>query len=97
MKIKIPKIKKKISNYLLSEEGKISKQALLTMGAFLGGAALGGILSSQESHAINYDNDPSNGCNDLTIPTSSAVHCNSLTLSYSAGTATATHAHHASY
>ena len=31
----IPKIKKKITSFLLSEDGKISKQSVLTMGAIL--------------------------------------------------------------
>lgn len=78
MKSKIPKIKKKISTYLLSEEGKISKQALFTMGSFLGGAALGIALSAEEVEAPIY-------------------HTNGLSLSYSGGTATATHSHHASH
>lgn len=56
MKSKLPKLKKKISNYLLSEEGKISKQALLTMGAFLGGAALGSVHSIPEAGAASHDN-----------------------------------------
>ncbi len=51
MKSKIPKIKKKLSNYLLSEEGKISKQALLTTGAFLAGATIGAVSSVQEVEA----------------------------------------------
>jgi len=78
MKSKIPKIKKKLSNYLMSEEGKISKQALLTTGAFLAGATLGTISAVQEVEA-------------------GTTHANSLALSYSGGTATATHSHHASH
>ena len=51
IKAKIPKIKKKISHYLLSEEGKISKQSLLTIGSILGGAILGAVASTQEVEA----------------------------------------------
>ena len=39
--MELPKIKKRISNFLASEEGKISKQSLLTIGAFLGTASIG--------------------------------------------------------
>ncbi len=37
--VKLPEIKKKVSSFLRSEEGKISKQSLLAMGAFLSTAA----------------------------------------------------------
>jgi hypothetical protein len=95
MKSKIPKIKKKISSYLLSEEGKISKQALLTMGAFLGGAAIGTLIGSEDVAAAG----PCKSGSDCTIETtcSVAAHCNHISLSYSGGTATAAHTHHASY
>jgi len=35
MKSKIPKIRKELSAFLVGEEGKISKQSILTIGAFL--------------------------------------------------------------
>lgn len=47
----LPKIKKSIESYALNEDGKISKQALIAMGAFLGGAALAGILNTKDSVA----------------------------------------------
>ena len=47
----LPKIKKRITSFLLSEEGKISKQALLTTGAFLAGATIGAVSSVQEVEA----------------------------------------------
>lgn len=51
----LPVMKKKISDYIMGEEGRISKQSLMAMGAFLGSAALGSILFSddvaaQETH-----------------------------------------------
>jgi hypothetical protein len=101
MKSKIPKIKKKISSYLLSEEGKISKQALLTMGAFLGGAAIGTLISSEDVDAAT--GGPCKSGPDCTIETAQSAacktyaHCNHISLSYSGGTATAAHTHHASY
>ncbi len=44
MKSKIPKIKKELSAFLVGEEGKISKQYILTIGAFL---ALSGFLAKE--------------------------------------------------
>jgi len=83
MKSKIPKIKKKLSNYLMSEEGKISKQALLTTGAFLAGATLGALSSTQEVNAV----DTTTHDNSL-----------SLSYSGGTATATHTHhANHTSY
>ena len=42
---KIPKIKKKVSAFLVGEEGKISKQALMKTGAILSVAAAGTIIT----------------------------------------------------
>jgi len=44
----LPKIKKRISNFILKEEGRISKQSLISMGAFLGGAVIGVINSGKD-------------------------------------------------
>ena len=66
----------------MCEEGKISKQALLTMGAFLTGAALGAASSAKVVEAEEYG-----------IWHTS----NSFSVSYSGGTASATHTHHASH
>ena len=38
-------IKKKVSAFILEEEGKISKEALIALGAFFGTVALGAIIS----------------------------------------------------
>ena len=59
MKSKIPAVKKKIASYILGEDGKISKQALIKVGAILGTAALSSILISNNvvaghtSHTLN--------------------------------------------
>jgi len=79
---KIPQIKKKISAYVLGEEGKISKQSIMTLGAFLGAAALGGILSSKEVKGVHA---------------SSYNHSNSLGLTYGGNTVTGTHTHSTSH
>lgn len=74
----LPKLKKRITSFLVGEEGKISKQSLLSLGAFIGTGVLGGILAAKDASAQTY-------------------HTNSLSLSYSGGTATATHGHHSSH
>lgn len=52
---KIPRIKKKVSTYIRSEEGRISKQSLVSIGALLGGAAIAGILAAKEVAAGHED------------------------------------------
>ena len=49
----IPKIKKKITSFLLEEEGKISKHSLLSLGSFISAAVIGGILASKEAAATH--------------------------------------------
>ncbi|MCB9361953.1 hypothetical protein H6504_00825 [Candidatus Woesearchaeota archaeon] len=44
--MRIPKLKKKISAYILGEEGKISKQSMMALGSLLGTAAVGEIVSA---------------------------------------------------
>ncbi|MBU4502794.1 MAG: hypothetical protein KKA79_09435 [Nanoarchaeota archaeon] len=46
-----PKVKKKIKSFLLSEEGKISKQSLLSLGSFVSAAVVGGVLAAKDSAA----------------------------------------------
>jgi len=54
----LPKIKKKISSFLLSEEGKISKQSLLSLGAFVSAAVIGGVLATKEAAAQHINSRP---------------------------------------
>jgi len=49
----LPKIKKRITSFLLSEEGKISKQSLLSLGAFISAAVIGGVLATKEAAALH--------------------------------------------
>lgn len=49
----MPEIKKKISSFLLSEEGKIAKSSLLKGGALLAVIALGPVISSQGASAAH--------------------------------------------
>lgn len=51
---KIPQIKKKISSYLLEEDGRITKQSLLSLGAIMTGAALGMAISAKEANAHSH-------------------------------------------
>jgi hypothetical protein len=66
----IPKIKKKLTSFLLSEEGKISKQSLLSLGSFISAAVIGGVLATKQAAATHV--------NDLTVtyssPTATGVH-----------------------
>ncbi len=49
----IPKLRKKISSYLIEEDGRITKQSLLSLGAIVTGAALGAALQSKEAKAVD--------------------------------------------
>ena len=52
----IPKIKKKLTSFLTEEEGKISKQSLLSLGSFLSAAVIGGILATKDAAAATHSN-----------------------------------------
>ena len=68
----IPKLKKKISSFLVSEEGKISKESLLKAGTMLSAVALGSAL------AVNNANAEIIHSNDLSVsystPTATGTH-----------------------
>ena len=53
---KIPKIKKKLSGFMLKEDGKISKQSMLSLGSFMSAAVIGGTLASKEAAAEHTNN-----------------------------------------
>ena len=44
-------VKKKVSTFIRSEQGQVSKHSLVTLGAFLGSAALGAILAAKTASA----------------------------------------------
>ena len=52
----IQKIKKKLTSFLTEEEGKISKQSLLSLGSFLSAAVIGGILATKDAAAATHSN-----------------------------------------
>ena len=51
MAAKLPKIKKKVNDFLLGEDGKISKESLLKAGAFVAGAAVASSLMAKSASA----------------------------------------------
>lgn len=51
----LPKVKKRISNFIFKEEGRISKQSLVSMGAFLGGGVVGLLNSTKGVSATQWD------------------------------------------
>ena len=58
MKKSIPTLKKDIAYYINSEEGRITKESLINIGKYLGGAALAAaIQASLVSGAIVHDNN----------------------------------------
>jgi len=82
-KKKFPKVKETVASYIMSEEGKITKQSLITMGAFMGGAALAAFLEAEDVSAQepvckeyflggdrcggNYQCGPGHHCNALDV------------------------------
>ena len=73
----LPQIKKKISSFLVGEQGKISKESMLKLGSFLATTSAAASLLANSAEAA-------------------VTHVNSIGVEYSGGTATGTHAHHAS-
>jgi hypothetical protein len=59
--MKIPQVKKKISSFLLDEDGKISKQSILTLGSIMSVAVIGGVLKVKAggitTTELSYDPD----------------------------------------
>lgn len=93
MAAKIPQIKKTISSFLLSEEGKITKQSILSMGLFLGSVAITTALTSDD--AAGWHGSHSSHTSH-TSHSSHNQHQNDLGGSFDSGTHTVsgTHDHH---
>lgn len=96
-----PKLKKRLSSFLVSEEGRISKQTVISVGAFISSSVIGGILMSKDASAgacaCACSSSPCGS--PCTSPCSATpTHTNDLsTPTISGTTASATHAHHNSY
>lgn len=61
----LPKIKRKIVGFLLNEEGKITRQSLLTLGSITSAYTFSAILAAKDAQAehvngISVTGDPSN-------------------------------------
>jgi len=62
--MQLPKLKKRISDFVLSEEGKISKHSLVAMGAFLGSAAMGTLVADEVKGQVG----PPHPADNITCP-----------------------------
>jgi len=59
----IPKIKKKISSFLIKEDGKITKEKLLKTGIILGGIALVSAKFAAANHRNSYNTHTNDALN----------------------------------
>lgn len=82
--VNIPKIKKKISSFLMKEDGKISKDALVKTGVLLSVAAMAALKTAEAGCPPNKHGDYWTEHNE---------HCNELSLGYASETAAGTHQH----
>ncbi len=80
------KTKRNIKAFLVSEEGKISKEALLKTGVFLTGAAVSAILSTHPAQAAHSNNLGISYANNQ----ATATHTHSTATGTATATATAT-------
>ncbi len=87
--MKLPTIKKKISAFLLKDDGKISKQSLLTIGAFLSSAVISSIISSEDVLAKR--------CTIVDDPAQSYVHSNGINPVHNGKIHYVEHSHHGSH
>ncbi len=62
----LPRIRKKLSNYIKSEKGKISKQSMVSVGAFIGTAAIASSLASKNAKAGDVTGSYNSGTGTLT-------------------------------
>ena len=95
---KLPKLKKKITSFLIKEDGKINKENLIKTGSMVAIIALGATIGAKpvSSHAScnpdcsGVDNPPNVVNRNIAC---GAGHGNGLTLGYVQPTATGTHNH----
>lgn len=54
-------VRRKVRAFVTSEQGQVSKQSVVTLGAFLGSAALGAIIAAKSAEGaavkIEFDTD----------------------------------------
>ncbi len=95
---KFPKIKETVASYIMSEEGKIAKQSLITMGAFLGGAALASFLQAETVEAANPSCFVESGTScGGPVMCGGVSHCNNVWATYDGTKVRGHHSHHSSY
>lgn len=83
--VNFPKLKKRITAFLVKEDGKISKKTLMSIGVVATTLAFAG--------SVNADSTYSPDCAGITAPDNSQAHDNSLSLSVEEEVALATHNH----
>ena len=104
MAVKVPVFKKKVNAFLTSEEGKISKQAMLVAGGILAGVAAASIASKSVNASTDVcSNDLVKGCCDPGVGTNTNTlqcygHKNGLGTQFATegnnGVLSTTHNHH---
>jgi len=73
MTLKLPKMKKSISNFLNGEEGQISKKAIVSIGAALSGVAAASAQSHSSSTNINYNEPNIQGSHSSSVSTTGST------------------------
>lgn len=51
----LPRFRKKVSSYLCGETGTVSKKSIIAIGAFVGSAAISGIIASKPTKALTAE------------------------------------------
>lgn len=70
----VPTLKKKITSFLLSEEGKMPKHSLLSLGSFLSAAVISGVLMSKEAAASHTNSLTASFVSSTGIATAQHAH-----------------------
>ena len=93
----LPAIRKTVSSFLLEEEGKISKQSLLKLGAVVGGiSAMTGIANAAHSQNVAHSQAVSMSYSTPTI-TATHSHYDPAHSSHASHAAHSSHSSHASH
>jgi len=87
----LPKLKKKVTSFLLSEEGKMPKHSLLSLGSFLSAAVISGVIATKQTAASIHSNAV-----DVTSETVGYVGAHSHHTSHSSHGSHGSHSSHAS-
>ncbi len=88
----IPKLKKKAADFILNEDGRISKQAVVAIGGALGTFAIGSMQAKIVKAGKIYKCDPGDGT--IENPKECWGHNNGANNTYEEGALHTTHQHH---